>query len=141
MTTYVVGFLFSSDLKRVALVKKNRPEWQAGLLNGIGGKIESGETPLDAMTREFQEEAGVLITQWKHFANMSEDDQFALDMFATAGDVDLVATKTDELVDVYDVADIQKLNTVENIPWLLLLAVDVLQDGRPDFVKINYPIR
>ena len=38
---YVLGFLFSPDCKRVALIIKNRPDWQAGFLNGIGGKIDS----------------------------------------------------------------------------------------------------
>lgn len=141
MTAYVVGFLFSTDLKRVALVTKNRPQWQAGLLNGIGGKIEPGETNITAMVREFNEEAGVLIPDWKHFATMSEDGQFALDVFASTGDVDLVSTKTDEMIGIYQVKDIQQLNTIENIPWLVLLAVDVLQDHRPGFVTINYPKR
>lgn len=138
MATYVVGFLFSSDLKRVALVKKNRPEWQAGLLNGIGGKVEEGESPLEAMIREFHEEAGLFITQWKHFLKMSDGALFKIDMFATAGDVDAVSTKTDELIGIYEVADSIKLSTVENIPWLIFLAVDVLQDGRPSFVTIDY---
>ena len=34
-------------------------EWQAGLLNGIGGKIEDGEAPIEALVREFAEETGV----------------------------------------------------------------------------------
>lgn len=53
---YVLGFLFSEDGSRVLLIWKNRPAWQAGKLNGIGGKIEDGEQPLDAMKREFVEE-------------------------------------------------------------------------------------
>jgi 8-oxo-dGTP pyrophosphatase MutT (NUDIX family) len=53
---YVVGFLFSEDESRVLLVWKNRPAWQDGKLNGVGGKIEAGETPLQAMEREFKEE-------------------------------------------------------------------------------------
>jgi hypothetical protein len=53
---YVLGFVFSEDSSRVLLVWKNRPAWQAGKLNGIGGKIEAGETPLQAMQREFREE-------------------------------------------------------------------------------------
>jgi len=138
MVTYVVGFLFSGDLKRVALVKKNRPDWQSGLLNGIGGKVENGESSVDAITREFNEEAGLLITQWKHFANMSGDGQFAIDVFATAGDVDSVSTQTDEPIGVFSISDIQQLQTVDNIPWLVLLAVDVLQDVRPDFVRVSY---
>jgi hypothetical protein len=36
---YVVGFLFRNNLSEVALIKKDRPAWQAGHLNGIGGKL------------------------------------------------------------------------------------------------------
>jgi 8-oxo-dGTP diphosphatase len=138
MTTYVVGFLFSTDLKKVVLVEKNRPEWQAGLLNGVGGKVEQGESPLEAMIREFNEEAGATITQWKHYANMSHGDQFSIDVFATTGDLNQASTKTDEFIGIYELAEIQKLATIENIPWLLLLAKDVLQDYRPDFVTVKY---
>jgi 8-oxo-dGTP pyrophosphatase MutT (NUDIX family) len=55
---YVLGFVFNRNLGRVLLVLKNRPAWQANKLNGIGGKIEVGETPLQAMEREFREETG-----------------------------------------------------------------------------------
>jgi hypothetical protein len=53
---YVVGFVFSKDLSRVLLVLKNRPAWQDGKFNGIGGKIEGDETAFEAMNREFVEE-------------------------------------------------------------------------------------
>ena len=40
MKKYVLTFLFTSDYKNVWLIEKNRPNWQKGSLNGIGGKIE-----------------------------------------------------------------------------------------------------
>ena len=43
---YVAGFLFSRDGSLLALILKNKPDWQKGKLNAIGGKIEDGETPL-----------------------------------------------------------------------------------------------
>jgi len=62
MVRYVLGFAFSEDLERVVLIEKNRgPACNIGKLNGIGGKIELGETSPDAMEREFLEETGVLI--------------------------------------------------------------------------------
>jgi 8-oxo-dGTP diphosphatase len=62
---YVCGFLFHPQHREVALVRKNKPEWQKGKLNGVGGKIEIGESPSAAMEREFLEEAGVRINRWK----------------------------------------------------------------------------
>lgn len=61
MTEYVLGFAFGERKGRpaVLLVQKSSPEWQAGKYNGVGGKIEIGETPIDAMCREFLEETGI----------------------------------------------------------------------------------
>lgn len=66
---YVVGYLFSPDGQAVALIEKNHPAWQYGKFNGIGGKIEPGESKHEAMCREFEEEAGVYIEPdaWLHF--------------------------------------------------------------------------
>lgn len=69
MIRYVLGFMFSGQ--SVALVKKAKPAWQEGKWNGIGGKIEPGENSIDAMVREFNEEARVLTSHsaWKYFAS------------------------------------------------------------------------
>lgn len=68
---YVVGLMH--DGTRMVFVKKNKPEWQAGKLNGPGGKIEDGETPAQTMTREFAEETGVRYYHWNHFLTLSFD--------------------------------------------------------------------
>lgn len=69
VTLAVCGFAFSADRHQVALVRKLRPAFQAGLLNGIGGKIEPGERPVSAMVREFREETGYLTKprDWQRF--------------------------------------------------------------------------
>ncbi len=58
---YVAGFLFEPYMERVVLIQKEKPTWQKGRLNGVGGKMELGETPLQAMQREFREETGLDI--------------------------------------------------------------------------------
>ena len=70
MKSYVLGFLFSESLQYVALIRKNRPEWQQGKLNGIGGHIELGEDPHTAMGREFGEEAAHPVTDWTCFGRL-----------------------------------------------------------------------
>lgn len=70
---YVLGFAFSLDRKLVVLIQKNRPEWQAGKINGIGGKLELNEDPDVAMAREFKEETGVSTNpnDWLGFGRMT----------------------------------------------------------------------
>lgn len=58
MKHYVLGFVFNRLMNKVLLVKKKRPEWQAGRWNGIGGKVEADEAPLFSMEREGHEETG-----------------------------------------------------------------------------------
>lgn len=57
--SYVVGFMFNPARDLVLLIEKDRPVWQAGKLNGVGGKLEDGEDPMFAMVREFKEETGI----------------------------------------------------------------------------------
>lgn len=66
---YVCGFLFYRDT--VVLIRKARPEWQRGRLNGVGGKVEPHEHPDDAMAREFREETGIQEhIVWKRFCEL-----------------------------------------------------------------------
>lgn len=67
MSDYCVGFLFAPDLQHVVLIEKKRPSWQVGQLNGVGGKVEPGETTHAAMVREFSEETGVHVPEWALF--------------------------------------------------------------------------
>lgn len=70
MKKYVLGFCFSPDGRAVVLIKKQKPAWQAGRFNGVGGKVEHGESYRAAMAREFAEETGVYISakDWDEFA-------------------------------------------------------------------------
>lgn len=73
---YVLGFVFDKDLKRVLLIKKQKPDWQKGKLNGIGGKIELNETPFAAMAREMKEEADLDIPteKWTQYCILNGKD-------------------------------------------------------------------
>lgn len=73
-TEYVCGFLFSPGYDKVVLIRKLRPEWQEGKLNGVGGHIEPGETPDEAIERGFEEETGLIIRSWNHFATLDVPD-------------------------------------------------------------------
>lgn len=122
-TKYVVGFLFSKDRQWVALIRKAKPEWQKGFCNGIGGKIEGEETPIHAMQREFNEEAGLIIKNWNQFATMKGDD-WEVHCFVSFNErVHLCTTKTDEDVFVTLVSNIDHEKPLLNIKWLIEMAL------------------
>lgn len=139
MKEYVAGFLFSKDNKRVVLIRKKRPTWQAGRLNAVGGHIEKGETPLAAMRREFCEEAGLDVPDWEQFASMEAPD-WTCQFYRAWGDVTMCETRTDEEICVFDVRQVKLMGRpvcIGNIPWLLPLALD-LEGGLKLPVNIVY---
>lgn len=67
---YVLGFAFDCDKESVLLVEKRKgPKLNHGKLNGIGGKVENGESAIEAMCREFKEEVGATVEAWKHIGD------------------------------------------------------------------------
>lgn len=76
---YVLGFAFGCDGNAVLLIMKNRPKWQAGKVNGVGGKIEEDDWCAEAaMVREFKEETGIDtdVSQWEHYATHARPGTF-----------------------------------------------------------------
>lgn len=71
---YVLVFAFDWTREKVLLIKKSKPEFQAGLLNGVGGKIQQGEIPEQAAIREFKEETGLDIGGLKELAHLTVND-------------------------------------------------------------------
>lgn len=131
---YVCGFLFDSTLQNVALILKNRgPANMAGHLNGIGGKIERGESPRSAQSREFFEETGVMVPlhDWncfhteRYYTDTTQDrptDPVVYFMAAKSLDAHLVRTMEDEMVELYGA-----------VPELLSLSVD--KYGLPEYLR------
>lgn len=57
---YVVIMLFNKECNKVLLVKRNKKPYK-NCWNGIGGKIEENETPIDAAKRECMEETNISL--------------------------------------------------------------------------------
>ena len=123
MKKYVAGFLFDINKEKVVLIKKNRPDWQMGFLNAVGGSVEFGESSLDAMKREFKEETNVEINDWEHFASVEKGD-FIVDFFRAFSEKYLdVRSVTDEKVNIYEVKSISDLKIIDNLNWLIPLGL------------------
>lgn len=118
---YVVGFLFDDD--QVVLIQKRRPEWQRGKWNGVGGKVEDGETYLQAMQREFREEAYPGEIDWSPFLTMTFPETDAEIVFFRAFDNNAVMdcmTLTDETVARHETWTLP--NVIPNLKWIVPLA-------------------
>ncbi len=122
MTEYVAGFMFSMDKKKVALILKNRPQWQKGRNNGIGGHMEPGETPYEAMVREFEEETGVRHVHWKHYCSLI-GPWGAVHFHKATGSLDRLRNMTDECICVHEVKYLHRAHVVPNLHWLIPMAL------------------
>lgn len=121
---YVVGFAFDHYERKVVLLRKRRPEWQEGLLNGVGGRVEENESPKNAMIREFKEETGVHIQDWTLFCTLVFEDSKTWYFHTLSDKVYDCKTVTDEEVRIIPVNDIHMLKMIPNLVWLIPLALD-----------------
>jgi len=137
---YVLGFAFNAEADHVVLVHKERPEWQKGLINGVGGKVEDFDAEYaNGMSREFKEETGVFIAEpdWEHFATMHfGEDELGAEAFVfcfrtfTNG-IYQCKTKESEKIEIFEVGDQYKgfktlkgLKLINHIKTLIPMAQD-----------------
>ena len=74
MTEYTILLCFDeNDMTRVLMCLKDRSKY-AGKFNGLGGKVEAGETPYDGALRELKEEAGVEPLRRMELVLQEEDE-------------------------------------------------------------------
>ncbi len=140
MTKYVLGFAFrgGEDFCKVTLIRKNKPDWQAGKYNGVGGKMEisDADSVRIAMAREFLEETGVPTASdsWVHFAEMVFTDctVSCLTMVLFPGWSPV--TMTDEKVEEFSIDRIPS-TALPNLHWLIPMAIARLQ-GKEFGVKL-----
>lgn len=129
MTAYVAGFLTFGNPKRVLLVLKMKgPPIVIGKWNAIGGKIETGENPHEAMRREFTEEAGVEL-DWKHgdcFARLGVGDHHVYFFHHRLAGEPLWKQREVEPIAVFPVDEVVRGRLpifAYNLPHLMALAV------------------
>lgn len=142
---YVVGFAttYMNDEFRILLIRKNRPEWQKGRLNGVGGKIESIETPLEAMIREFSEETSTRLMVWQERLILSGLD-FRVHFFVSFITNDVmfsIRPRTDENLEIVTLSSIndkrsdsRQYDVIDNLNWIIPICLDI---GGP----LEFPVR
>jgi 8-oxo-dGTP diphosphatase len=119
----VVGFLKDAD-ENIPFIRKLKPEWQKGLLNGVGGKCKNGEAPWTAMVREWEEETGDKTEhEWRRFAVLRFPSAVLHCFRAQCKKLPLLPETNDagEAIEVYQ-NEIKNGDCIPNLHWLLPLA-------------------
>lgn len=129
MKTYTLGFIFDPTFTHVLLMHKNRPDWQVGKLNGVGGKIEDGEESIDCIVREVREETA-LNTQpeeWVLCGRMGADTWW-VDIYALVyrGNMADAQTLTDEKIEWFPVNKLPD-TIISNLSWYIPMTIDKLK--------------
>ena len=95
------------------------------------------------MIREFHEETGVWVFEWTHYARTTDNKTFNVEVYCKRVEHSItfesLKTKTDEEVIIVDVESLHLYKTIENVFWLVYVALDHLHDGSPAFAEIRYP--
>lgn len=138
MKKNVVGFLF--DVHGHVLLQLQAPtkKYTGGKLNGIGGKVEIGETPNGAMRREAFEEANITLPgdmRWQQFhyerhqsgnelyfyTAQLEVQFYASGMFENLSPAQIEQTKREPLY-VFNPSEARSFGYVPNLSYLLPMA-------------------
>lgn len=150
----VVGLAFSDDMRTVLLIRKRRPASQAGKLNGVGGKVEPGETFLDAMVREFREESGIDTSpeSWTHFATL-DAPRWQIAFFRTVLPLSVLdhaaqgPVLTHEQLELHSLVGLRDQVTMSNLRWMVPLCLDdspyrlpILLQELPEERPGNFPV-
>ena len=100
----VVGII--TDNKEILLLRKNNPDWQKGLYNGIGGKVELNTTPLETIIKKCQEELGVNISNWIELDSEISSSGIEIVYFLTTlneSEIKKLQSQTDERAELFSI--------------------------------------
>ena len=129
---YVVGFMFNPTEDAVLLIRKTHPNWQKGKLNGVGGRIEDGESAVEAMRREFAEETGIDHPKWFQFCVLGDARDWQIHFFSAVGAIGLARPLTEEAPEIHCVAPLPT-DTIPNLHWLIPMALSMNRETIAEF--------
>lgn len=132
---WVTGFVFWRD--QVLLVEKARPHWQAGRLNGVGGRCEPDEEPAQAMARECKEETGLTGLTWTLKVVLHHQKGTVFFYVAAIPASALVAPRNRDRSEPLRFVPVAALpyNVLANLRWIVPLCRDAAVS---EFVEVEY---
>jgi 8-oxo-dGTP diphosphatase len=124
MIEYVLGFCMEEKTGEVLLMERRKKDWQENKVNGVGGRIEVGESPDQAMIREFTEETGVDSSNfsWRRFCHLSDERGWIVHCFVGVGDISNASDITNEGILLKVSPNNIPNNVVDNLKWLIPMA-------------------
>ena len=76
----------------------------------------------DVIEREFKEEAGTAVRNWKEFA-LLQVAEGTVYFFVAHGSY-VLRSMTEEKIEWYNIKDLNSLPTISNLRWMIPLALD-----------------
>lgn len=61
---YTLGFIYCPETEQVLFLNRQKLPWM-GRWNGVGGKLDPEESPLECIIRETEEETGLKVSLYK----------------------------------------------------------------------------
>lgn len=140
MKNYTLGFIFNTTMDKVLLINKLAPDWQVGLRNGLGGKVEEGEDSVSCMVREVEEESSLQTKKedWSFVGTIGsvswKVDIFGLKYLGNMEDAKSMEKEQVEWCDVHNISE----KCVENLSWLIPLTIDKMKNNRIKHSSVEY---
>ncbi len=145
MKLLTVGFIFDQSLESVLLVHKQKPDWQIGKLNGVGGKVEDNETGLTCIARECFEETTLNLpaSVWHQYATAvhetNTEEKKQIDFFTAIYSGQKSDAKKGDYEEVeWFASDHLPDNILPNLSFLIPMARYKLQGHNVGEVVIRY---
>jgi len=146
LTNYTLGFIFNKELNKVLLIQfPNKGKWNDGFINGVGGHIDKGETPLQCMMREAAEEADFYSTKdrWNYagmYDGTNSSNPFKIYTFYCQFEEHLIKAFNGEegSTNWYTIENIPKLKTVSNLQWMVPFCIAKIKGEIHGTFHANY---
>lgn len=141
MKKYTIGALFTPDFKRVLLILKSKPKWQAGKYNLPGGSIEEGENCFQCVAREFKEETDIDIPvdNWHYIGKIENDGNYYVDFLSAIYQKEIhgLMKMTTAEIPVWVDCDSLPDNVISNLHWLIPFGKNIFNQGNADSLKFG----
>ncbi|ASV44417.1 hypothetical protein PBI_SCTP2_402 [Salicola phage SCTP-2] len=132
---YVLNVIMNENRDRVLLIRKNRPKWQKGKYNFVGGKVEDNENEFEAVIRETKEECDLYI--YPQLIGTIKSNDFTVYVYRSIiNNLYDVQQQTDESLAIFneDSWDSLRKLGVENVSEIL----EICAKQKPQYFIFNY---